>query len=236
MAFEIKLEPLVIAIDGPAGAGKSTVAQGLARELGLPYVDSGATYRAAALKVLEAAIPLSIEDRIAAILSVTVLEGVAADDTFRVLLDGKDVTGQIRSPEVTEAASVVSRIPRVRQALIAVQRKFARGRGVIMEGRDIGTVVFPGAALKVFLTASPLERARRRMKDEKSRNVSLGEVTLEIEQRDRRDSDRKISPLVAAPGAYHIDSTGLSAGEVVHRILHRLEEKKLISGMGRALG
>ncbi|MGH9430191.1 MAG: (d)CMP kinase [Terriglobia bacterium] len=231
MPIEIRLEPLVIAIDGPAGSGKSTVAQQLARALGLPYVDSGATYRAAALKVLESAIPPAEEERIAGLMATMALEGIAGAGTFRVLLDGRDVTAEIRSPQVTHLASVISRIPGVRQALIAMQRKFARGRGVVMEGRDIGTVVFPDAPLKVFLTGSPLARARRRMADEqvKGRELSLEEVAREIEQRDQRDCERKISPLVPAPDACVIDSTHLSAHDVVHRILQLLKKNNLIS-------
>jgi cytidylate kinase len=232
LAVEIKLAPLVIAIDGPAGAGKSTVAQRLARTLALPYVDSGATYRAAALKVLKTPALPDVEEPIVELLAHTPLEVLAEADTFRVRLDGKDVTDQLRSPEVTRTASVISQIPGVRHALIALQRSFARGRGVVMEGRDIGTVVFPDAALKVFLTASPMERARRRLGDEKARGVSLEAVAREIEERDRRDSKREISPLAPASDASIIDSTGLSASQVTGWILQLLEEKNLISGVG----
>jgi cytidylate kinase len=232
LPFIIVREPLVIAIDGPAGAGKSTVAQKLARELGLPYVDSGATYRAAALKVLESAIPPDEEARIVELVHKTAVEVVAAPQTFRVLLDGIDVTGQIRSPEAARLASIISAIPEVRESLIALQRRFARGRGVVMEGRDIGTVVLPDAPLKIFLTASPLERVRRRMGDELStgRGLSFQDVARQIEQRDRRDSERKFSPLVPAADAHLIDSTHLNATDVVRQILELLKTRHLIEG------
>lgn len=235
MPVEIRSEPLIIAIDGPAGAGKSTVAQQLAHTLGLPYVDSGATYRAAALRVLQKAVPPELEDRVVELVTSTALEGLARSDSFRVLLDGKDVTAEIRSAEVAQLASVISRFPGVRQALIAVQRKLGRGPGVVMEGRDIGTVVFPNATLKIYLTASPLERARRRMADEQHPGISLAKVAQEIERRDQRDSERKFSPLVPASDAHLIDSTHLNAADVVERILQLLKERNLIQG-GESIG
>lgn len=223
---------LVIAIDGPAGAGKSTVAQKLAARLGLIYVDSGATYRAAALRVLEDGVP--VDDEKAVIQSVR-----RADIQLRpggrrisVWLDGKDVTGKIRTPEVTLAAARVSRLPEVRQKLIGLQRAFARERDVVMEGRDIGTVVFPDAPLKIFLSARPEERARRRLKDEKlkGRDATLEQTAYEIGRRDQLDAERKISPLVAAADACHLDSTSLGADEVVEEIISLAKGRRLFDG------
>ena len=161
-------EPLVITIDGPAGAGKSTVAQKLAARLGLMYVDSGATYRAAALKVLEAGIDPLDEPAVAKLIGATDVQVTTGEGEPRVLVDGDDVTARLRTPEVTLAAAQVSRLPEVRAKLIEMQRAFARGRGVVMEGRDIGTVVFPQAKLKIFLKANVEERARRRLKQDSS--------------------------------------------------------------------
>ncbi|MGH9378077.1 MAG: (d)CMP kinase [Terriglobia bacterium] len=221
---------LVIAIDGPAGAGKSTVAQRLAARLGLIYVDSGATYRAAALKTLEDGV--SADDAEAVIRSVAgaEIQLQPGGQQISVWLDGEDVTGKIRTPEVTLAAARVSRLPEVRKKLIGLQRAFARQQGVVMEGRDIGTVVFPDAPLKIFLTARPEERARRRLRDEKlkGRDATLEQTAYEIGRRDQIDAERKISPLTPAPDAYQIDSTGLGADEVVEEIIKLARERKLL--------
>ena len=221
--------PLVIAIDGPAGAGKSTVAQKVAARLGLSYVDSGATYRAAALKVLQSGVPPDDEQRVAELIAQTDIRITTDGLQSRVLVDGQDVTEKIRTPEVTLAAAQVSRLPEVRAKLIALQRGFATGRGVVMEGRDIGTVVFPNAALKVFLRADPVERARRRLRQDKKegRSATLEQTAREIAHRDQLDAQRKISPLVPAPDAYQIDSTDLLADQVVEQILDLVRKKNL---------
>jgi len=197
------IQPIVIAIDGPAGSGKSTVAQKLAERLGLVYVDSGATYRAAALKVLEAGVGPDDEKAVVRLMAETDVQCLADGSRSRVLLDGQDVTAKLRTPAVTLAAAKVSRLPAVRRKLVSLQRGFARGRGVVMEGRDIGTVVFPEAPLKIFLRADPEERARRRLKQEKEegRTASLEQTADEIRHRDRLDAQRKLSPLVPAPDA-----------------------------------
>ncbi|PYV31178.1 MAG: (d)CMP kinase [Acidobacteria bacterium] len=223
-------KPLIIAIDGPAGAGKSTVAQKLAERLGLAYVDSGATYRAAALKVLDLGV---LPDDVRAVAGVVANADIriATDGSrSRVFLDGADVSEQIRSAEVTVAAAQVSRLSSVREKLIALQRTLASGRGVVMEGRDIGTVVFPDAPLKIFLEADPEERARRRLEQEtrEGRAATLEQTAYEIQQRDQLDAERKISPLVAAPDAVKIDSTRLTADQVVERVLDLSRERGLV--------
>lgn len=222
--------PLVIAIDGPAGAGKSTVARSLAAHLGLAYVDSGATYRAAALKVLEAGASPGDPEAVVRLMAHTRIQFLAGENDWRVLLDGRDVTGLIRTPEVTLAAAQVSCWQEVREKMVAMQRDLAADPGVVMEGRDIGTVVFPDAPIKVFLEADPEERARRRLHQEQAdgRRASLKQTADEIRRRDQLDAERKISPLVAAPDAIRIDSTRLTAQQVVGRILELARERKLI--------
>ena len=221
--------PLVIAIDGPAGAGKSTVAQKVAARLGLTYVDSGATYRAMALKVLQSGIAPDDAPSVAKLVAQTDIDIAMDGVRFRAFVDGEDVTDKIRTPEVTLASAKVSRLPEVRARLLAVQRGCAVGRGVVMEGRDIGTVVFPNASLKVFLQADPVERARRRLKQDskKGRSATLEQTAEEIALRDQLDAERKISPLVAAPDAVTIDSTDLAADQDVEQILDLARKNQL---------
>jgi CMP/dCMP kinase len=190
---------MVVAIDGPAGAGKSTVARALATALGYTYLDSGAMYRSVALAG-PTVDPAGLH---------------IAFDGDRVLLDGRDVTAAIRTAEVSERASQVAADPRVREAMVAKQRELMATGDWVAEGRDIGTVVAPGAEVKVFLTASPIERARRRAAE---RGEDLEAVLAEQAIRDERDSKRAHSPLVAADDAVELDTTGLSIDEVVAKI------------------
>ena len=221
--------PLVIAIDGPAGAGKSTVARMLAARLGLTYVDSGATYRAAALKVLQAGVDPHDELAVATLIGSTDLRVTSCDGEPRVFVNGADVTALLRSPEVTLAAAQVSRLPVVRAKLVQIQRAFATGPGVVMEGRDIGTVVFPQAQLKIFLMADMEERARRRLRQDsrEGRDATLEKTAYEIGRRDQLDGERRISPLKPAADAVVIDSTPLLADQVVEHVVELVRERNL---------
>ena len=218
---------LVIAIDGPAGSGKSTVARKVAARLALCYVDSGASYRAVALKVLRAGLATQEEDAIVRLVERLQIQFSPTAGEGPVIVDGEDVSGEIRTPEVTEVAARISRLPGVRKRLVALQRGSVSSGGVVMEGRDIGTKVFPDADLKVFLVASEGARARRRLQDnlDKGRKTDLKQTHLEINRRDRLDSERKISPLVTAADAVKIDSTGLSVDQVVEKIVSLVNER-----------
>ncbi len=203
---------MLIAIDGPAGAGKSTVARMLARELGFTYLDSGAMYRCVAL--LSLGHPDTAPHELARGARIELPAG-EREGAGRVLLDGRDVSEQIRSAEVSEAASVVAADPGVREALVERQRQLMSDGDWVAEGRDIGTVVAPEAELKIFLTADPGERARRRAGESGAAQAS---VLAEQQARDRRDTERAHGPLLAAPGAVTVDSTGLAVEQVVARI------------------
>ncbi len=206
---------MVIAIDGPAGAGKSTVARQLAARLRYRYIDSGAMYRAVALLALRRGISL---DDAAALESLAAAADIQFVQGDRLLAAGEDLTEAVRSPDVAQAASKVSTVSGVRRELVAQQQQFGKAGGVVMEGRDIGTVVFPGADVKIFLDASIEERARRRIQEIPA-GRTLEQVIAEIRERDERDTRRTDSPLIQAPGAHYIDATGLSADEVVGKIL-----------------
>jgi cytidylate kinase len=226
------LPKLIVAVDGPAGAGKSTVAARVARKLGYVNLESGAMYRALALKAIEG--DASFEDE-PALVKMARDSHITLEPTLtgnRVLLDGRDVSARIRERDVTEAASKVSVHPLVRQWMVARQREMGAGGGVVMEGRDIGTKVFPEADLKIFLDADPVVREQRRL--DQLRNfdqrripgASAESMAADLRERDRRDRTRAASPLVAAEDAVVIDSTNLSEDEVVERI-GKLAEQKL---------
>ena len=225
-------KPWTIAIDGPAGAGKSTVARLLAQQLGYLYIDSGAMYRAVALHTLRNGIALTEPDQIAALARAARIRfqiaGADTDGTQRIFLNDEDVTDAIRTPEVTALSSAVSAIPGVRSALVALQQTIGARGGVVMEGRDIGTVVFPGADIKVFLTASPSERAERRYRDLTARGnqATLEEVRRDQDERDLRDSTRPVSPLISAPDAVIMESDDMTPEEVAEEILAMVDRRR----------
>ena len=211
------MDALIIAIDGPSGAGKGTVARAVARELGYKHIDSGAMYRAVGWKALRDGVPLDNEAEVAALAERATIE-VA---TSRVTIDGHDVTRAIRTPEIDRAATAVARLPRVRAILVDRQRQLGADGGIVMEGRDIGTVVFPHADVKVYLDASPEERARRRASDPAHTGgpAAVSDVATALIQRDEIDRTRTASPLYAAADAVIVDTTGKNVEAVVREVL-----------------
>ena len=218
----LRCRPVIIAIDGPSGAGKGTVARAIAARLGCRHVDSGAMYRAVAWKALHERVPLDDEAAVARIAGTSRIEFHEA----RVLIDAMDVTREIRTPEIDQAAAAVARLPGVRAILVGLQRAMG-AQNLVMEGRDIGTVVFPHADLKLYLDASAEERARRRANDPAHTGVpaAVADVATLLTERDRLDRTRAASPLYAAPDAVVIDTTGKPVDAVVSEVMAMVAEK-----------
>jgi CMP/dCMP kinase len=209
---------LIIAIDGPAGAGQSTIAARLARKLGYVNLESGAMYRALALKAIERDVSFDDETALAKLASNSRIQLEPTHGGNRVLLDGRDATARVRETDVTEGASRVSVHPKVREWMVARQQEMGTGGGVVMEGRDIGTKVFPDADVKVFLDADPVVREKRRLQQQNLRGTAAEATAAELRERDRRDRTRAQSPLVPAPDALVLDSTSLSEDEVLQKV------------------
>ena len=233
---------LIIAIDGPAGSGKSSVARRVSAMLGYLYLDSGAMYRAAALKSLHLKIPIVDEHQLGEMIRDTHIElrppTMQQERTGaknRVFLDGVEVTDAIRTEEVAQAASRLATLSQVRHVLVAEQQRAGSGGGIVMEGRDIGTVVFPGAGLKIFLEAAPEVRAERRWKEhqEKGDHISLAQVVDEVRERDRRDRERQVSPLLRAADAVLVDNTAMGIEETARVIVMLAREREIFAEKNR---
>jgi CMP/dCMP kinase len=223
---------MIVAIDGPAASGKSTVARALAGRLGFAYLDTGAMYRAIAVEALRRGLDVADAAALTSLaceVAISFEHEAASPLPTRVLVDGRDVTREIRTPEADVAVSPVSAVPGVREAMVGQQRRIAGdGPGTVLEGRDIGTVVFPAADVKVFLTASPEERARRRTHDMIESGVAIAqeEVQAKLESRDLYDSSRASSPLVRAIDAVEVDTTGMTIEEVVDTVAALVEARR----------
>lgn len=211
---------ITVAIDGPAGAGKSTLARRLAIKMGFLYIDTGAMYRAIALWAVRLGVATSDNHRLEQLATQSQIDFIAGSNT--VMLNSEDVTEAIRTPEIGEAASKVAQIPAVRRALVARQRQLASAASVVMEGRDIGTIVFPGADIKIFLDAVPETRAERRARE---LDLPAAIISPQMEERDQRDRTRAEAPLVQAPDAVYVDTTGLTIDEVESALLKIIRDR-----------
>lgn len=221
------MRKLIVAIDGPAGAGKSTVAKRVAKEMGYTYMDTGAMYRAFAWRVVKEGLELKNEGELRKALRDTRIELAERDGRAQVLLNGSDVSEWIRTPELSQMASRVSTSKIVRERMVELQREMGSKGGIVAEGRDIGTVVFPNAEVKIYLDASSQERARRRFEELRTRGsrVNMAETREEMEERDRRDRERDVAPLRPADDAVVIDSTAVDVDSVVERIMGEIKRK-----------
>jgi cytidylate kinase len=221
---------MIVAIDGPAASGKSTVARALARRLGMGYLDTGAMYRSVAWLALRRGVALDDEEGLARLATEhpVTLTGEPGSGLSVVSVDGADVTSAIRTPEIDSAVSTVARVPSLRRLMVDAQRSAASTGDYVVEGRDIGTVVFPDADVKAFITASPEERARRRAADERAAGLTPNEEDTQarLEARDHKDSSRQASPLMTADDAFLIDTTGMSVEQVVDTIVQMVEEAR----------
>ncbi|MBM4261663.1 MAG: (d)CMP kinase [Deltaproteobacteria bacterium] len=220
---------MIVAIDGPSGAGKSTLAKRLARELGFIYLDTGAMYRALALQVLRRGVDLADDGAMTQLVADSSIDLAERDGRLEVYLDGEEVSGLIRTPEVSQMASKASALKIVRQRMLELQRALGMRGNVVAEGRDVGTVVFPEAEVKIFLDASLRERARRRFEElqKAGRSVSFSDTLAEMEERDRRDTERDIAPLRRADDALAIDSSSLDADSVARQVVAAIQHKAL---------
>jgi cytidylate kinase len=229
---------MIVAIDGPSGAGKSTLAKRVAKELRFTYLDTGAIYRALALKILRRGVDLNDTAALSAIVTDSDIDLRGRNGQLQVFLDGEDVSASIRTPEISQMASKASAIPMVRHRLLDLQRDLGRRGNVVAEGRDIGTVVFPDAEVKIYLDASIEERARRRCDELRAagREVSLSETINEMEERDKRDSERDIAPLRKADDAFVLDSSGLTADGVAEKVLQLIKSESSKLKNDRSLG
>jgi cytidylate kinase len=220
---------MIITIDGPAGSGKSTVARELAKTLGIAFLDTGATYRAATLKAMREGVNLQDAAALTAVARAAKIEVIPQDSGSRVMLDGQDVTDEVRSPAVTENAHFIADSPPVREVLVALQRQLGAALGsFVAEGRDQGSVVFPQADFKFYLDASPAVRAHRRHRElcAAGEKVELDDVQRSQEQRDRRDSTRPVAPLIQPPGAIVIDTSEMNVDQVTAKLLACLENRR----------
>ena len=221
------MKKINIAIDGPAGAGKSTIAKAISKNLEIIYMDTGAMYRAVALKSIKEGLDCFDKKKISSMVENINLKIEYEKGEQKVVLDGENVNGLIRTPEVTKASSNVAVIPEVRIKLVELQREIAKEKSIVMDGRDIGTYVLPNADIKIFLNASPEERAKRRFIEQKEKGmdtITIEEVKKDISYRDKNDSEREFAPLKKAEDAIEIDTTNMSVGEVINKIMCYVNE------------